>query len=102
MLAGGLEHVMSSNDKKRGEPYPAWLIDGFNEAVNDANLMDLELTGHQYTWEKGRDTMNWTKIRLDRALTNEDWLNNFPMEKLYNLEGALSDHSAILLVPQVL
>ncbi|KAL8088671.1 hypothetical protein AgCh_038446 [Apium graveolens] len=42
------------------------------------------------------------EIILDRALTNESWLNNFPMAKLHNLEGAPSDHSAILLVPQVL
>ncbi|XP_074378269.1 uncharacterized protein LOC141719789 [Apium graveolens] len=42
------------------------------------------------------------EVRLDRVLTDENWLNNFPMAKLYNLEGAPSDHSAILLNPQVI
>ncbi|XP_074376795.1 uncharacterized protein LOC141718311 [Apium graveolens] len=69
---------------------------------HDVHLTELELTGHQFTWERGRDIDGWMEIRLDRALINENWLNNFPMAKLYNLEGAPSDHSAILLVPHVL
>ncbi|XP_074377350.1 uncharacterized protein LOC141718875 [Apium graveolens] len=85
-----------------GEPYSDWLIEGFNAAIHDANLVDIELSGHQFTWERGQDTEGWMECRLDRALTTENWLNLFPMVKLYNLKGAPSDHSAILLVPRVL
>ncbi|XP_074373582.1 uncharacterized protein LOC141713919 [Apium graveolens] len=60
----------------------------------------MEMVGHPFTWERGRDTENWMKIRLDRALTNTDWLNMFPMAKLYNLESTSNDHSPNLLVPQ--
>lgn len=41
------------------------------------------------------------EIHLDRALTNSDWLNLFHMAKLYNIEGATSDHNPILVIPQV-
>lgn len=64
-------------------------------------LTDLELIGHQFTWERGRGTAAWTEVRLDRALTTEDWLRLFPMAKLYNLEASSSDHSPLLLVPEV-
>ncbi|XP_074336431.1 uncharacterized protein LOC141673577 [Apium graveolens] len=101
-VVGDLNNIMSANDKKGGESYPDWLIEGFNEVIHDTNLVDLELTGHQFTWKLGRDTDDWMEIRLDRALTNESWLNYFPLEKLYKLDGAPSDHSAILLVPQIL
>ncbi|KAK1373805.1 hypothetical protein POM88_029998 [Heracleum sosnowskyi] len=56
----------------------------------------------EFTWERGRDTDDWMEVRLDRALTTEVWLNMFPMAKLYNVEGTTSDHSPILLVPQVI
>lgn len=44
----------------------------------------------------------WMEVRLDRVLTTEVWLDMFPMEKLYNVEGTTSDHSPILLVPQAI
>lgn len=94
--------MIDTADKFGGSQYPTWLIEGFNEALQDAGLVDRELVGHQFTWERGRDTEDWMEVRLDRALTNLDWLFMFPMTKLYNLEGTSSDHCPILLVPQVL
>ncbi|KAL8124615.1 hypothetical protein AgCh_012314 [Apium graveolens] len=107
-----INNMVNTRDKIGGSQYPSWLIDGFNEALQDAGLIDMELVGHsrlkdskslyQYTWKKGRYTNDWMKVRLDRALTTEIWLNMFSMEKLYNLEGTTSDHSPIWLVPQVI
>ncbi|XP_074359807.1 uncharacterized protein LOC141699903 [Apium graveolens] len=101
-IIGDINNVVDTRDKTGGPQYPSWLIDGFNEALQDAGLIDMELVGHQYTWERGRDTDDWMEVRLDRALTTEVWLNMFPMAKLYNLEGTTNDHSPILLVPQVI
>ncbi|XP_074355881.1 uncharacterized protein LOC141695541 [Apium graveolens] len=50
-LQGDLNNVSSTEDKRGGEPYPEWLINGYNEAVHDAILVDLELLGHPFTWE---------------------------------------------------
>lgn len=61
----------------------------------------MALVGHQFTWERRRDTDDMMEVRLDRALTNMACLNLFPLEKLYNLEGTSSDHNPILLVPQI-
>ncbi|WOG82157.1 hypothetical protein DCAR_0101319 [Daucus carota subsp. sativus] len=60
----------------------------------------MELVGYQYTWERGKGTPDWIEERLDRALTTAPWLTLFPMAKLYNLEGASSDHSPIMLIPE--
>lgn len=99
-VIGDLNNVVSLNDKIGRAPYPNWLIEGFNEAIQDAGLRGMDLVGHQYTWEKGRDTPDWMEVRLDRAMTTDDWLLSFPMAKLYNLEGSTSDHSAIFLAVQ--
>lgn len=100
-VIGDLNNVVSVDDKTGGAQYPNWLIEGFNEAIQDAHLKDMELVGHQFTWERGRGTDDWIQVRLDRALTTDEWLLEFPLAKLYNLEGSMSDHSPIFLEPQV-
>ncbi|XP_074336782.1 uncharacterized protein LOC141673954 [Apium graveolens] len=66
----------------------------------DVGLIDMSLTGHQFTWERGRGTSEWIEVRLDRALTTDAWLTVFPAARLYNLEGSESDHSPLLLIPK--
>ncbi|KAK1383965.1 hypothetical protein POM88_021700 [Heracleum sosnowskyi] len=52
-LAGDLNNLVSQDDKKGGAPYPGWLIEGLNRTVVDTGLRDMELVGHQFTWERG-------------------------------------------------
>lgn len=57
--------------------------------------------GYQFTWERGRDTTNWVEIWLDRALVSRSWLEVFQNTKLSNLEVTTSDHTPILLEPEI-
>ncbi|KAL8116353.1 hypothetical protein AgCh_022742 [Apium graveolens] len=98
---GDMNNITSQMDKNGGALYPNYLIEGFNTVLAEVGLIDMELVGHQFTWEKGRGTNEWMEIRLDRALISGDWLQLFPLAKLYNLEVTSSDHSPILLIPQV-
>uniref|UniRef100_A0A803PL05 Reverse transcriptase domain-containing protein n=1 Tax=Cannabis sativa TaxID=3483 RepID=A0A803PL05_CANSA len=98
-VIGDLNNVTSQEDKKGGNAYPDWLINGFNQALSDCHLNEFALTGYQYTWEKGRGTNNWIEVRLDRALVNQRWMNLFNSAKLLNLEWSISDHCPLLLVP---
>lgn len=77
------------------------MVEEFNDCLRDAELQDLDIMGHQFTWKRGRNTNQWTKIRLDRVLANAAWLNQFPVTKVYNLEGSPSDHSPLLTVPEI-
>lgn len=69
-LIGDFNNVTSQTDKKGGAAYPSHLIEGFNECLLDAELHDLDIIDHQYTWERGRNTEYWIEIRLDRVLAN--------------------------------
>lgn len=100
-LVGDLNNITSQLDKKGGPPYPSNLISGFNECLQDSGLIDMDIIGHQFTWERGRNTEHWVEIRLDRVLTNNQWFDLFPTTKVYNLEGSPSDHSPLLVVPEV-
>ncbi|XP_060961729.1 uncharacterized protein LOC133031950 [Cannabis sativa] len=96
-VIGDMNNVLSQEDKRGGHPYPNWLIDGFRDILQECGLIDLDIVGHQFTWEKSRGTDNWIEVRLDRALVTERWLQLFPWAKLINLEVSSSDHCPILL-----
>ncbi|XP_074327290.1 uncharacterized protein LOC141665210 [Apium graveolens] len=100
-VMGDINNVTSQTSKKGGPPYPNHLIEGFNDCLHEANLHDLDIIGHQFTWEKGRNTDHWVEIRLDRVLANTHWLDVFDMDKVYNLQGYPSDHSPLLLCPEM-
>ncbi|XP_074337078.1 uncharacterized protein LOC141674256 [Apium graveolens] len=68
-VIGDMNNIISQEEKRGGAAYPQRLIDGFNKALEDAELKDLDLYGHPFKWERGRDTEVWIEIRLDRALS---------------------------------
>lgn len=96
-VVGDMNNIVAHSDKKGGASYPQWLVDGFNDILQDTMLIDMELVGHQYTWERGRGTAEWMEVRLDRVLTNQSWLTLFPFAKLYNMEGSPSNYSLLYL-----
>ncbi|XP_019150115.1 PREDICTED: uncharacterized protein LOC109146918 [Ipomoea nil] len=73
------------------------LIDDFNDALEDCQLVDLSMVGSRFTWEKGRGTETWVEERLDRAVTTTDWLDVFEEAVVYNLLTMSSDHNALVL-----
>ncbi|XP_062099802.1 uncharacterized protein LOC133805647 [Humulus lupulus] len=98
-ILGDMNNILRPNEKRGGRPYPRWLIDGFSQAIWDCGLVDLELSGYPYTWERGRGSENWVEVRLDRALASSSWLNLFPNFILLNTEVSTSDHCPLLLDP---
>ncbi|XP_062103848.1 uncharacterized protein LOC133814961 [Humulus lupulus] len=99
-LIGDFNNVLSHVDKKGGVPYPSWLIEGFQNVLNDCELVDMELNGYQFTWEMGAGTDRWVEVRIDRAISSHSWLQLFPMAKLFNLGISTSDHSPLFLDPR--
>lgn len=48
------------DEEKRGEaPQPEHLMVGFQEAIEDGGLVDLIMSGFQFTWEQSRGTNDW-------------------------------------------
>uniref|UniRef100_A0A803PCL7 Uncharacterized protein n=1 Tax=Cannabis sativa TaxID=3483 RepID=A0A803PCL7_CANSA len=99
LFIGDLNNVTSQRDKHGGRPYPERLIQGFSKVLADCNLVDMELHGHPFTWERGRGTTNWTEVRHDRALASLSWINHFLTAKLFNLHASSSDHCPIFMDP---
>ncbi|XP_074347239.1 uncharacterized protein LOC141686079 [Apium graveolens] len=97
VLIGDMNNVCSQIDKKGGRPYPDSLIQGFLQVLDDCSLIDMELQGYQYTWERGAGTADWIEVRLDRALATSEFMYMFKDVILSNLEVSTSDHCPLLL-----
>lgn len=65
--------------------------------VQQLGLIDLGYSGHKSTWYNHRDGDAHVFVRLDRALVNTRWLNNYTNSHLQLLIPIASDHSPILL-----
>uniref|UniRef100_A0A803PSL9 DUF4283 domain-containing protein n=1 Tax=Cannabis sativa TaxID=3483 RepID=A0A803PSL9_CANSA len=96
-IMGYFNNVLHNSEKIGGNPYSTWLIEGFKEVTQQCGLIDLEMNGHPFTWEKSKDTPQWIEAKLDRTMVNHDWLIKFPDAKLFNTEVSPSDHSPLFL-----
>uniref|UniRef100_A0A803P703 Uncharacterized protein n=1 Tax=Cannabis sativa TaxID=3483 RepID=A0A803P703_CANSA len=98
-IIGDFNNITTHEDKKGGRLYPESLINGFNAALHDCRLCELQLRGHRYTWERGRGTQNHIEIRLDKAFATQSWLTIFNEASLLNFDFSSSDHTPIFLEP---
>lgn len=78
-------------DKKKGHvPAQQWLINGFQEAILDCNLIDIPLEGYQFTWRKSLGTAHAVEEDLDRALATPKLFQVYHRARLKNLLAAYS------------
>ncbi|KAL8094028.1 hypothetical protein AgCh_035786 [Apium graveolens] len=49
---GDFNDLLCAADKKGEHPHPQHLFDGFRTAIDDCNMVELDLMGGEYTWEK--------------------------------------------------
>ncbi|ONK81414.1 uncharacterized protein A4U43_C01F28980 [Asparagus officinalis] len=82
---GDFNDLLYQHEKMGLHKHPSWLLNGFKEAIDDYNLCDLGLVGHQFTWFKSKGTPNWVEERLDRAFASPSWTDIFPSAYVHNL-----------------
>ncbi|XP_070020674.1 uncharacterized protein [Nicotiana sylvestris] len=67
----------------------------FSDIIMDLQLLDLPLQGAQYTWARGEDCLQAS--RIDRFLISSEWNESFKAINQLALPRALSDHKPLLL-----
>ena len=70
---------------------------GFRDALDVCTLEDLGYQGRPWTFEKKMSGGAYCRVRLDRALANNDWSALFPHATLFHETAATSDHVPIRL-----
>ncbi|XP_031120221.1 uncharacterized protein LOC116023364 [Ipomoea triloba] len=97
VVVGDFNDLLFQHEKRGGNPHPDNLLRGFGEVVEDCGLSQLSIHGYQYTWERGRGTVDWMEERLDKVLAGADWCSTLPEATVSNIITRNSDHSALFL-----
>ena len=69
-VLGDFNDLMHSNEKKGRHKHPQSLMDDFRNAVKDCSLIELDLKGGEFTWEKSKGTANWVREKLHRCFAS--------------------------------
>lgn len=72
-IAGDFNVVLTQIDKKGGKPISTKFAKEFYSCLQDCDLLDLEVKGPYFTWERAR-----VMGRIDWTFCNEDWKMKFP------------------------
>lgn len=96
-IIGDFNDMLYESEKKGRHKHPQFLLDGFRRTIEECELVELDLNGGRYTWEKSRGTREWVRERLDRAFATSSWWHMFPLCKLSVGHTIISDHEPILL-----
>lgn len=78
-------------------PHPLALVEGFRSAIEDCRLVELDLTGANYTREKSKGKPNSVRKCLDRVFATEKWWQKYPLCTLEVNHTICSDHEPIQL-----
>ncbi|XP_060190379.1 uncharacterized protein LOC132619509 [Lycium barbarum] len=68
---------------------------GFSNTILDLDLIDPQLQGAQFTWSRGEESFQAS--RIDRFLISTEWSEMFNTIKQYPLPRVFSDHKPIIL-----
>lgn len=68
----------------------------FNELINDSELVDIHLSGGDFTWFRQGDSNQFS--RIDRFLISADWDSYFSATNQFCLPRVVSHHVPLLMV----
>ncbi|GMJ15348.1 hypothetical protein HRI_005204000 [Hibiscus trionum] len=95
LVAGDFNEILLASEKRGGRVRSSRQMNDFLSALNDCDLTDLGYSGCWYTWEKGRLSTNNIRERIDRAVANSAWRDNFTNYHVQHLSHSISDHCPI-------
>lgn len=91
MILGDFNSICSPEDKINGADVTAYELEDFNSCCMAVGLFNLKYVGAYYTWSNGK-----VFSKIDRALINKSWLDQFPDSFALNSAiGCISDHGQI-------
>ncbi|XP_074347403.1 uncharacterized protein LOC141686234 [Apium graveolens] len=96
-VLGDFNDLMHNDEKKGRHQHPQNLLDRFRNTIEDCSLIEVDLKGGDFTWEKSKGTTNWVQERLDRCFASSDWWSRFPLCTLTGFHAIVSDHEPIKL-----
>ena len=96
LCVGDFNETLHANEQFGGAGRSERQMEGFREAVAVCGFTDLGFIGLPYTWDNRQDDAHNIKVRLDRGLANDDFLDLFREVKVWHVQTTISDHCALV------
>ncbi|GKV27974.1 hypothetical protein SLEP1_g37084 [Rubroshorea leprosula] len=90
LISGDFNDLLHADEKRGGQPQPDWMLQGFQEVIDNCCLIELRMVGGMFTWRRN-DLME----KLDRGLVTHHWQSIFPGAKVRLLPPLSSEHSPL-------
>ncbi|XP_021721937.1 uncharacterized protein LOC110689456 [Chenopodium quinoa] len=87
-----------ASEKNGGNDRAKWKMANFRATIDFCGFRSVAFSGYAFTYDNGRDELDNTQCRLDRALTNDSWFASFPEAHVIHIDPEWSDHAPIKLV----
>ena len=83
LCCGDFNEILFNYEKEGGPPRVERCMEDFRKALEDCDLHDLGFTGDPFTWRNNHHVAaSYKRERLDRAVANSTWRNNFSLVKV--------------------
>ncbi|XP_077252037.1 uncharacterized protein LOC143891329 [Tasmannia lanceolata] len=82
LVGGDFNALLNAREKLGGRPPNPVSCREFQGAIDDAGLIDAGFTGSRFTRCNNQRNGSCVWTRLDRALFNSQWLNDFKLPQL--------------------
>jgi len=73
LCLGNFNEITTASEKSSKSSRLRAQMGSFQNALTDCRLMDMGYIGPKFTWCNGRQGSEFTKERLDRAVSNGEW-----------------------------
>lgn len=91
LVGGDFNSILYAEEKRGGSQLSSGICPIFNSWFHANQMVDLPFSGPCFTWARGS-----LSKRLDRALSNKDWILKFKNYSVTNLPRVESDHRPVL------
>lgn len=84
--------MLETHEEFGGQERPERQMEGFRDAVQVCDFMDLGFIGLPYTWDNRQQGGDNIKVWLDRGLATQSFLSLFKDVKVWHVQTTKSDH----------
>ncbi|XP_019239635.1 PREDICTED: uncharacterized protein LOC109219618 [Nicotiana attenuata] len=93
---GDFNSILSQEDRV-GSKVTYAEIKEFKECVEQCGLHELKSSGCFYTWSNKQEGQDRVLSRIDRVITNNDWVNKLPASEVHYMPAGVYDHSPTMI-----
>ncbi|XP_068309911.1 uncharacterized protein [Pyrus communis] len=94
MVLGDFNEILCAEEQEGGDIQSERQMQGFRNALTNYQLQDLGYVGNKFTWVTTR--CGGIKVRLDRVVASQKWMDVFPGFRVSHLKPNSSDHIPIM------